>query len=70
MPRRGDDLNYWLTDKKRDEQVFKLGQDMDEVIDRLRTVETALIELQSKQLAAKKGLPLPHKYSHLFKQTA
>ena len=55
MPRRGNDLRPWLTDKERDEQLFKLGQDMDEVMDRLRTVEIALVELQSQQLVAKEG---------------
>ena len=55
MPRRGNDLSHWLADKKRDEQLFKLGQDIDEVMDRLCTVETALVELQSKQLVAKEG---------------
>ena len=55
MPRRGDDLSCWLTNKERDEQLSKLGQDMDEVMDRLRTVESALIELQNKRLAAKEG---------------
>ena len=52
MPRRGDDLRHWLTDKEQDEQLFKLGQEMDEVMDRLRTVETALVEMQGKQLVA------------------
>ena len=55
MPRRGDNLSHWLTNKERDEQLFKLGQEMDEVMDRLRTVETALVELQSQQLVAKEG---------------
>ena len=55
MPRRGNNLSHWLTNKERDEQLSKLGQDMDEVMDRLRTVESALIELQNKQLAAKEG---------------
>ena len=55
MHRRGDDLSHWLIDKERDEQLSKLGQDMDGIMDRLRTVESALIELQNKQLTAKEG---------------
>lgn len=55
MRRRGNDLRQCLIDKERDEQVFKLGQEMDEVINRLQIVETALVELQGKQLVAQEG---------------
>ena len=55
MPRRGDDLRHWLTNKEQDEQLFKLGQEMDEVMVCLRIIETALVELQGKQLAAHEG---------------
>ena len=50
MPRKGDDLRHWLTDKEQDEQLFKLGQDMDKVMDRLRTVETTLYYIYTEEL--------------------
>lgn len=51
MPRIVEDLQHWLTNKERNEQIYKLGRDIC-----LRTVQTVLAELQSRQLVAAEGL--------------